>query len=470
MPAEAEAVRHCDLDVGVASLVRHVVEIARRILHLVVDRRRQLRVTDREDREHRLDRAGRSEAVAGCSLRARNRSLVGVLLTEGVLEHLCLGGVADRRGGRVCVDVVDLVRGDARVAQRHLEGVHRPGRIGLGDVLRVGRKAVPGDLGIDLGAARLRMLVLLEHDDGAGLAHHETVALGVERPRCPLGVVIAQRQRTHRRETGYPDLVHGGLGAAAEHHIRTSEPDRVEAVADRHVRGGARCALRTQGTTRAELDRDPTGTEVRNDRRNRERIDAVRAPREESVVALLERAEAADARRYRRTDAVCLRRDIDPGIRLRLPSRGKDQVCEAIHPPRVLAVDPLVRVEVLDLTGEMHLVIGVVELRDLGGARVPCKQARPRGLGIEPKWRHRAQPGDDDASASVERTVACAHYIPSPPSTRSTSPVMNDASSEQRKRTAPATSLGSPSRPSGVLVSIAAVASSGRTSVSCVRT
>src|SRR5438874_1968469 len=33
---------------------------------------------------------------------------------------------------------------------------------------------------------------------------------------------------------------------------------------------------------------------------------------------------------------------------------------------------------------------------------------------------------------------------------------MNDASSEQRKRTAPATSFGSPSRPSGVLVSIAA--------------
>ncbi len=61
-------------------------------------------------------------------------------------------------------------------------------------------------------------------------------------------------------------------------------------------------------------------------------------------------------------------------------------------------------------------------------------------------------------------------YIPRPPSTSSTSPVMNAASSEQRKRTAPATSPGSPSRPSGVEVSIAAVASSGRTSVSCVLT
>ena len=61
-------------------------------------------------------------------------------------------------------------------------------------------------------------------------------------------------------------------------------------------------------------------------------------------------------------------------------------------------------------------------------------------------------------------------YIPSPPSTSSTSPVMNEAASEQRKRTAPATSSGSPSRPRGVLSSIAFVASSGSTSVSCVFT
>ncbi len=63
-----------------------------------------------------------------------------------------------------------------------------------------------------------------------------------------------------------------------------------------------------------------------------------------------------------------------------------------------------------------------------------------------------------------------AHYIPRPPSTSNTSPVMNEASSEQRKRTAPATSSGSPSRPSGVFSSIASVASSGRTSVSRVFT
>ena len=45
---------------------------------------------------------------------------------------------------------------------------------------------------------------------------------------------------------------------------------------------------------------------------------------------------------------------------------------------------------------------------------------------------------------------------------------MKEASSEQRKRTAPATSSGLPSRPSGVFARIACRAASGRTSVSAV--
>ena len=67
-------------------------------------------------------------------------------------------------------------------------------------------------------------------------------------------------------------------------------------------------------------------------------------------------------------------------------------------------------------------------------------------------------------------SLTAASYIPRPPSTRSTAPVTNLASSEQRNRTAPATSSGSPSRPSGVASSIVCVAPSGSTSVSCVFT
>ena len=61
------------------------------------------------------------------------------------------------------------------------------------------------------------------------------------------------------------------------------------------------------------------------------------------------------------------------------------------------------------------------------------------------------QPGDHDAPPSVVAPPSLPPYIPRPPSTWSTAPVTNPASSEHRKRTAPATSSGSPSRPSGVV-------------------
>ncbi|MEA2613684.1 MAG: hypothetical protein QOI52_1643, partial [Chloroflexota bacterium] len=63
-----------------------------------------------------------------------------------------------------------------------------------------------------------------------------------------------------------------------------------------------------------------------------------------------------------------------------------------------------------------------------------------------------------------------ATYIPNPPSTSKTSPVMNEAASEQRNRTAPATSSGWPNRPSGVFPSISSFISSAITWVSRVST
>src|SRR4029453_13406738 len=68
---------------------------------------------------------------------------------------------------------------------------------------------------------------------------------------------------------------------------------------------------------------------------------------------------------------------------------------------------------------------------------------------------HRSPRGKTPAEARYPHSSASvnAHaHIPSPPSTRSTTPVMNAASSEQRKRTAPATSSGSPRRPRGARV------------------
>src|SRR5205085_5462485 len=126
------------------------------------------------------------------------------------------------------------------------------------------------------------------------------------------------------------------------------------------------------------------------------------------------------------------------------------------------AVDPDRRVEVLQLGGEVNGIPVVLEERDLADTRFACEQAPPRRLDVVPERAEHAEAGDHHPPAPV--AVGTVH-IPNPPSTSSTSPVMNEASSEHRNRTARATSSGSPRRPRGVFCSISSFASSGITSV-----
>ena len=65
---------------------------------------------------------------------------------------------------------------------------------------------------------------------------------------------------------------------------------------------------------------------------------------------------------------------------LRLPSRRDDHLREAVHPPRGLVVDPVGRVEVLQLAGEVDGVVARVELRDRPGAATARDEVLPRRL------------------------------------------------------------------------------------------
>src|SRR4030095_7183335 len=98
--------------------------------------------------------------------------------------------------------------------------------------------------------------------------------------------------------------------------------------------------------------------------------------------------------------------DVDPGIRLGLTCRRKDELRETVHAPRLLTIDVLRRVEVLDLAREVHEVVARVELRDRPGPGLACDEVLPRRLDIVPERRHRAEPGDHDPPAPVHRTIA----------------------------------------------------------------
>ena len=66
----------------------------------------------------------------------------------------------------------------------------------------VGGGAVADELGADVGAARHRVLPLLEDEHAAALGHDEAVAARVERARGALRVVVARRQRARGAEAG----------------------------------------------------------------------------------------------------------------------------------------------------------------------------------------------------------------------------------------------------------------------------
>jgi hypothetical protein len=284
----------------------------------------------------------------------------------------------------VGVDVADLGRVDAAVGEGHRHRACRvhAGGVGLGDVSGVGRKPVAEQFGVDLRAARARVLEILEDEDRARLAHDEPVALRVERPAAALGVVVPARERPHRAEPRDADARDRGFRPAGEHHVRAAQPDRIEALPDRHVRGGARRALRRERAARAELHRDPRRAHVRDDLRDRERVDPVGAALAEHVIAVLERLQAADPGRDRDADAVGLRRDREAGVGLRHAGGGEDHLREPVHPPGLLALDPYRRVEVLQLAGEVDRVVGRVELRDRARARLSREQVLPRRLDV----------------------------------------------------------------------------------------
>ena len=195
MAAEAEAVGHHAIDDGFAGDVGDIIEIAKFVGIIEVDRRRQDIGMNRQRRGDQLDAAGSAEQVAELALGARNLELLGVP-AEDRFHRLGFGEIAQLGAGSVRVDVADRVGIATAVDQAHAHGSRRASAflVGSGDVGAVGGHAVAENLGVNTSAASERDVFLFENQDAGSFGQDEAVAFFIERPAGALGFVVAGRE------------------------------------------------------------------------------------------------------------------------------------------------------------------------------------------------------------------------------------------------------------------------------------
>ncbi len=138
----------------------------------------------RQDREDRLHRARCAQQMADRGL-GRGHTHASGRVADEPLHGAEFDLVAERRRGAVRVDVVDLGWRDAGALDRRGHAAERAVAIWRRrrDMIGVARKPVADQLGVDFGAARLGVLVFLEHDHAGALGQHEAVAVLVVGPR-----------------------------------------------------------------------------------------------------------------------------------------------------------------------------------------------------------------------------------------------------------------------------------------------
>ena len=147
-----------------------------------------------------------------------------------------------------------------------------------GDVIGVARQAVADELGINLRAARLGMLVDLEHHAARALAHDETVAIAIIGARGLLRPIVESgRKRLAGGKAGNADAVDRRFRAARDHDIGVFERDDARRIADRVRAGRTGRDDGMIGSLETMHDRDMAAREIDQAAGNEERRDAARA-------------------------------------------------------------------------------------------------------------------------------------------------------------------------------------------------
>ena len=214
--AEAEVVLDGSADFHLLRLVLADIDAAFRILVDDVDRRRRHLVANRKNRKDAFDTAGTAEQVTRSALGGAHHKLVGVFAEE--FAHSA-GFVDVAHGGRraVCIEVVNVLRLQTGVVERHLHGANGAVRSRRRDVIGVTRKTITCEFAVDLGAAGNGVVIVFENKQAAAFTHHKAVTINVERTGSVSRVVIAARKSVHAVKAADADFADRAFGTARKH-------------------------------------------------------------------------------------------------------------------------------------------------------------------------------------------------------------------------------------------------------------
>ena len=254
--------------------------------------------------------------------------------------------------------------------------------------------SIAPEFSIDAGAAPLRVLQLLQHDDSGPFGEHESVTVDIERPARLLRRVAAKGERPHVLEACQSHRRERGLAAARQHHIGIAVLDGSQRAADRIGGAGAGGRCGDVDSLGPEHRRDVSASRVQQQLRDEEGGDLVDPLRVEPLVLGLELVETAYPRADRHAAAVgVFLGELEPRVGHRIDCRSDGELRESVDPPEFLGV-----ADVLPLCIPRHLaakldpIAGHIEQRDRSHAAVATHEAIPESADLSAQRRDDTQP------------------------------------------------------------------------------
>ena len=275
----------------------------------------------------------------------------------------------------------------------------------MGDVARVGVRAIPDDLGERARASGLGMLQRLENEERRPLTEHHSLPAAAEWAASGPRVVPGGSEDTHDVPCRDHDRRQGRVGATGEHDVGPAGAEQAEGLTDRVGGRGAGHRQREVLTLEAQLPREDARGGVRHGRGDRRGPGALSRLREADPVGLLALGDSSEAGADE---------DAAAGPVASLETRGREGLRrrrEGVlrrqrRGGKGTGRQPRERVEGGDGGADGVLHAGGREPGETPHAGAPGEDRVGEGLDVRPERRHLSEPGHEDAVGHTLRRAS----------------------------------------------------------------